>query len=217
MPVLETAPELKLSVEEISNLTEQLQEYCAIYNPLFRRSEQREYAGDYVHGLLLDLPRKSVEPMVLTLYGADGKDPEFLDAIDALGWWYLADVLPQTQVWCTRPLVQVPAYSGRGQPPKRQRLAPGEACAQTISDIVANLQPHDWSTHVIKEGAKGPMVAEFAAMRVINRPHKLPDAEVWLLVRRHPHTGELKLYLSNAPAQTTLETLVRISGKRKAD
>ncbi|MEW6498981.1 MAG: hypothetical protein AB1589_41795 [Cyanobacteriota bacterium] len=69
MPVLETAPELKLSVAEISNLTEQLQEYCAIYNPLFRRAEQREYAGDYVHGLLLDLPRKSVEPMVLTLYG----------------------------------------------------------------------------------------------------------------------------------------------------
>lgn len=67
MPVMETAPELKLSVEEISNLTEQLQEYCAIYNPLFRRAEQREYAGDYVHGLLLDLPRKSVEPMVLTL------------------------------------------------------------------------------------------------------------------------------------------------------
>ncbi len=143
-----------------------------------------------------------------------GQDPEFLDTIDALGLWYLADVLPQTQVWCTRPVVQVPAYSGRGQPPKRQRLAPGEASAQTISDIVANLQPQDWSTHVIKEGAKGPMVAEFAALRVINRRHKLPDAQVWLLVRRHPHTGELKLYLSNAAAQTTLETLVRISGMR---
>ncbi len=86
-------------------------------------------------------------------------------------------------MWCTRPVVQVPAYSGRGQPPKRQRLAPGEASAQTISNIVANLQPQDWSTHVIKEGAKGPMVAEFAALRVINRRHKLPDAEVWLLVR----------------------------------
>lgn len=364
MPVLETAPELKLSVEEISNLTEQLQEYCAIYNPLFRRAEQREYAGNYLHGLLLDVPRKSVEPMALTLYGADGnavrgmqqflgegkwedwvirqrhwqevnstlgendgvfmidgsdfpkqgeysvgvkrqycgqlgkrancqagvflgyasrqgytlldcrlylpeewvndeafankrqrcgvpkdiqfttkpnlalemlkelrqsghlkgqwvtcdedygKDPEFLDAIDALGLWYLADVLPQTQVWSTRPVVQVPAYSGRGQPPKRQRLAPGEAPAQTISNMVANLQPQDWSTHVIKEGAKGPMVAEFAALRVINRRHKLPDAEVWLLVRRHPHTGVIKMYLSNAPAQTTLETLVRISGMR---
>jgi hypothetical protein len=34
-----------------------------------------------------------------------GQDPEFLDTIDALGLWYLADVLPQTQVWCTRPVV----------------------------------------------------------------------------------------------------------------
>ena len=57
------------------------------------------------------------------------------------------------QVWCTRPAVEVPAYSGRGQPPKRKRLALGEASAQTISDIVANLQAHHWSTHVIKEGA----------------------------------------------------------------
>lgn len=61
------------------------------------------------------------------------------------------------------------------------------------------------------------MVAEFAALRVINRRHKVPDAEVWLLVRRHPHTGEMKLYLSNVPALTTLETLVRITGMRKAD
>lgn len=50
MAVLETAPQLKLSVEEMSNLAEQLQEYCAIYNPLFRRAEQREYALDYLHG-----------------------------------------------------------------------------------------------------------------------------------------------------------------------
>ncbi len=27
------------------------------------------------------------------------------------------------QVWCTRPVVKVPAYSGRGQPPKRKRVA----------------------------------------------------------------------------------------------
>ncbi len=75
MSVLETAPELKLSIAEISNLTEQLQEYCAIYKPLFRRAEQREYAGDYVHGLLLDLPRKSIEPMVLTLFSiGDAQD-----------------------------------------------------------------------------------------------------------------------------------------------
>ena len=61
------------------------------------------------------------------------------------------------------------------------------------------------------------MVTEFAALCVINRPDKLPNAEVWLLVRRNRLTGEMKLYLSNAPAQTTIETLVRITGMRKAD
>jgi SRSO17 transposase len=84
---LETAPELKLNAKEIRNFTEQLQEYCAIYNPLFRRAEQREYAGDYVHGLLLNVPRKSIEPMVLTLYGADGNAVRGMQKFLGEGKW----------------------------------------------------------------------------------------------------------------------------------
>jgi SRSO17 transposase len=36
--------------------------------------------------------------------------------------------------------------------------------------------------------------------------------DVWLWVRRHGETGELKTYLYNAPAGTSLETLARLSG-----
>jgi SRSO17 transposase len=35
-----------------------------------------------------------------------------------------------------------------------------------------------------------------------------------LLLRRHPETGERKTYLANAPADTKVETLVRVSGMR---
>jgi SRSO17 transposase len=42
----------------------------------------------------------------------------------------------------------------------------------------------------------------------------LPGPDVWLVLRRHLETGELKTYLSNAPVDTALETQVRMSGMR---
>jgi len=42
----------------------------------------------------------------------------------------------------------------------------------------------------------------------------LPGPAVWLVVRRNLLTGELKTYLSNAPIDTPLATLVRLSGMR---
>jgi SRSO17 transposase len=42
----------------------------------------------------------------------------------------------------------------------------------------------------------------------------LPGPDVWLVLRHHVGTGEVKTYLSNAPAQTALATLVRVSGMR---
>ena len=58
------------------------------------------------------------------------------------------------------------------------------------------------------------MVADFSAMRVVTIRDALPGPEVWLVLRRHIDTGELKTYLCNAPAITWLETLARLSGMR---
>ena len=58
------------------------------------------------------------------------------------------------------------------------------------------------------------MVADFRAMRVVAVRDGLPGPEVWLVLRRQLDTGELKTYLCNAPATTSLETLARLSGMR---
>ena len=58
------------------------------------------------------------------------------------------------------------------------------------------------------------MVADFAAVRVIGVRDGLPGPEGWVVLRRHVETGELKTYLRNAPADTALATLVRMSGMR---
>jgi SRSO17 transposase len=67
---------------------------------------------------------------------------------------------------------------------------------------------------MIKEGSKGPLVARVAARRVIAVREGLPGPEVWLVLRRNVLTGAWKTYLSNAPADIPLATLVRLSGRR---
>ena len=334
-----TVPVMDLTPQALDNLVEQLREYHAIYSPLFQRREQREGAATYLHGLLLDLPRKSIEPMilalegpnakavrttqlfisegawddegllhrhwqevdtslgeddgVLTLDGSDflkqgresvgvkrqycgevgkrancqagvflgyasrkgytlldrrlylpqewvedeayaerrrrcgvpadtpfktkptlggemiqavhqantlrarwvtcdeafGRDTRLLDHIDGLGLWYCAEVPHDTQVWRQRPATAVPPWSGQGRKPTCTRVLAGEAQLEEVAQLAA-------------------------ALRVIEVREGLPGPEVWLVLRRNLLTGELKTYLSNAPIDTPLATLVWLSGMR---
>jgi len=359
-----TAPAMALTPQAIDNLVEELREYHTIYSPLFQRREQREGAAKYLHGLLLEMPRKSIEPMVLALEGANaqavrtlqlfisegawddeallrrhwqevdtslgeddgvltvdgsdflkqgresvgvkrqycgevgkrancqagvflgyasrkgytlldrrlylpqewvedeayakrrhrcgvpaghpfktkptlggemiqavhhahtlrarwvvcdeafGRDTSLLDHIDRLGLGYLAEVPHDTQVWQQRPATAVPLWSGQGRKPTRTRLLGGEATPDEVAPLAAALPADRWVRRTIKEGSKGPLVARFAALRVIAVREGLPGPEVWLVLRRNLVTGALKTYLSNAPADTPLATLVRLSGMR---
>jgi len=361
---IETAPVMDLRPQDLDRLVEALRDYHAIYSPLFQRREQREWAEKYLHGLLLEMPRKSIEPMVLALDGAQpnavramqlflsegawddqailkrhwqevdrelgeadgvltldgsdfpkqghesvgvkrqycgevgkrancqagvyvgyasrqgytlldrrlylpqewvedatyaarrrrcgvpadlgfktkptlgwemieavrqagtlrarwvtcdeafGRDTRLLDRIDGLGLWYFAEVPHDTQLWRQRPATGVLSWSGQGRKPTRSRVLAGEAEPEAVAQLAASLPADWWRRHTIKVGSKGPLVAHFAAMRVIAVREGLPGPEVWLVLRRNVLTGELKTYLSNAPADTLLTTLVRLSGMR---
>jgi len=362
-PLIETSPELKLSVKEIENLQTELEQYSALYQPLFSRREQKEHYETYLQGLLLSLPNKSVETMILNLKGDDpnairnlqhfmsegrwadqpilkqhwqevskdlgeadgvligddsgipkqgqesvgvkrqwcgqlgkrancqvgvflgyasqhghtlldhrlylprewvedkvyterrhkcgipdnitfqtkpalllemikavhlagtlpfrwftcdeayGRDTAFLDQVGDYVW-YLAEVDPDTRVWLNRPQTAVPDWSGRGRQPSRVRLCPGEPQAQQVSAIAASLPAEQWHRQTIKEGTKGTLLADFAALRVVAVRNGLPGPQLWLVFRRNPTTGELKCYLSNAPTETTLPTFAWLSGMR---
>lgn len=361
---IETAPALELTPPDIDALLDDLRTYHAIYSPLFQRREQRTWAANYLQGLLLEIPRKSIEPMILSLEGADanavramqqfisdgmwddapilrrhwqevdttlgeedgvltvdgsdflkqgqesvgvkrqycgevgkrancqagvflgyasrhgytlldrrlylprewvedeayaerrrkcgvpadvpfqtklelardminavcqaktlrcrwvacdeafGRDTVFLDQVASSGLRYFAEVPHDTHVWRQRPKTAIPVWAGRGRKPSRLRLSPGQAVAETVSALAQTLPVANWACHLIKEGSKGPMVADFAAVRVVAVREGLPGPEVWLVLRRSVTSGELKTYLCNAPADTPLGTLVRLSGMR---
>jgi SRSO17 transposase len=117
-------------------------------------------------------------------------------------------------VWLERPLTGVPEWSGRGRQPRRERLCDGQHEAEEVARLAARVLPAQWQRRVIKEGSKGPMVADCWATRVVAVRDGLPGPEVWLVLRRHIETGELKTYVCNAPASVSLETLARLSGMR---
>jgi hypothetical protein len=71
VPVLASPPMVNLASRDFETLIEELQASHAIFSPFFRRREQREWGVQYLHGQLLDLPRKSIEPMALALPGGN--------------------------------------------------------------------------------------------------------------------------------------------------
>lgn len=159
-----------------------------------------------------------------------GGSPALLDRWAATGLWYLAEVARDTQGWClaapagpavpARPERWVPprAASGKGPAPTKERLHPASPAPQRVDDWAARVPAARWQGYRLLEGSKGPLVAEFVAVRIVMVRDGLPGPEGWLLVRRTMPTGdeaaEYKYYLSNAPPETPLAELVRVSGMR---
>jgi SRSO17 transposase len=145
-----------------------------------------------------------------------GKDPRFLDRLDAAQLLYLAEVPHSTRVWLTRPATSVsPATSKKGRALSKARWAPDAPPPVRVDTLAAQVPPEHWQLYQIKEGAKGPLVAEVALLRCVVVRDELPGAESWLVLRRSlDEKRELKSYLSNAPATTPETTLVAKSGMR---
>ena len=142
------------------------------------------------------------------LYGTNG---ELLDELEDLQQRYLMEVPTTTTVWTVDPAACVPAYSGRGQPPKR----PTRESVRTVAEVAAELPAESWQALQVREGAKGPLVFEFAAVRVWAVRHRKPGPPIWVLIRRSlEEPREIKYYVSNAEAETPLEVLSLVACSR---
>jgi SRSO17 transposase len=159
-----------------------------------------------------------------------GDDPALLARAEALHLSYLAEVPCDTQVWpvtepatgAPRPVPQIwvppQVASRKGPAPRRPRVQPGSPSKERVDRLAADLPAAQWQRYRLLEGSKGPLVADFAAVRALAGRARLPAGEVWVLLRRKvdgpADSPELKCYLSNAPADTPLDTLVWLSGMR---
>ncbi len=144
-----------------------------------------------------------------------GDSPAFRDGVAATGKSYFTAIKENTLIWCSPPKVHIPQWNGHGRHPTRLRLSDIRKHPIPVKQLVQKIPKQDWVRAVIKEGSKGPIVCDFAFLRVTESRTGLPAAELWLIIRRNlDDPSEIKYYFSNAPVSTPLEELVRISGMR---
>jgi SRSO17 transposase len=158
------------------------------------------------------------EPLLFQWVAADelyGDSPAFRDGVAALDKGYFTEIKTTSQVWLNRPEVHVPPWKGRGRRPTRLRLRHPTDKAVTVQSLVAQIPGTAWTRATIKEGSKGPIICDFAFLRVVESRGGLPGPDLWLIIRRNvDNPAELKFYFSNAPADIPLLELVRLSGLR---
>ena len=141
-------------------------------------------------------------------YGRNGK---FLDDLEARSQRYLVEVPVNTTVWTVDPATEMPSYQGRGRRPN----LPRRAGVLSVKAVAATLPPEAWHAYQLREGACGPLVFEFAAVRVWAMRHRKPGPPIWLVFRRSLEANpEIKYYVANADADTPLESMALVSGCR---
>jgi SRSO17 transposase len=128
---------------------------------------------------------------------------------------YVVAVSSKTPVWQEHPRL-IPAGRGKtGRPRQRPCLAPDAVAWETVTEVVAALPATAWQRWVVGEGEKGPRRYDWVALRVFEKHGSLPGPEGWLLARRSvSDPDELAYFLSNAPADTALQTLAEVAGAR---
>jgi len=139
-----------------------------------------------------------------------GSDWAFLESLPQ-DKYYFASIKSNTQVFVSKPKTGVPHYQGQGRRPTKLRVLRG--APKTVGKL-ARSKKCSWTKVVLAEGAKGPILAEVARLRVTpclaGLPHQAP---VWLFMRRM-EDGQIKFAFSNAPDNVRLSELCEAATMR---
>jgi len=142
------------------------------------------------------------------LYGRNG---DFLDALENDSQRYVVEIPFNTSVWTKDPSTEMRDWCGNGRPPKNPR----RDSVLSVKEVAESLPAAAWHVLQLREGAKGPLAFEFAAVRVWAMRHKKPGPPIWLVIRRSlAAKPETKYYVSNGDENTALEEMALVTGTR---
>jgi SRSO17 transposase len=147
--------------------------------------------------------------------GADaafGSDIDFLNALPRQ-LHYFAAIKSDTQVFTKKPKLGLPPYKGRGRRPSKVGILSGQPKPRSVSQI-AKAGRLAWKPVVVAEGAKGPIIAKVARIRVYLSRDGLPVGDQQWVFFRQNTDGEIKYAISNAPKEISLSEMVKASTMR---
>lgn len=146
-----------------------------------------------------------------------GGKPQFLRALVARGQKFVAEIPKGFVAWIKPPRVTMRPRHAKQRGPKQKfpRLVAGAAKPETVERLAKAhraLAAQPWRAWRIKDTEKGPLVWRVKHVLVYIKDERgLPEGPYHLLVCYHPFTGEIKYFLSNAPAETPVGKLLRVA------
>jgi SRSO17 transposase len=149
-----------------------------------------------------------------------GGKPEFLRELSGRSQPYVGEVPRSFTGWLKPPRVVTRAYRrhGRGRGRRVPRLASGSRPARRVDDWLkdAALRDQPWQRWRVKDGEKGPQVWECKHVMLYPKDaNGLPGEPLHLVVARNVlEPDEVKFFVSNAPAQTSVGTLLKVAFSR---
>jgi len=144
-----------------------------------------------------------------------GVKPQFLRALDGRGQKFVGEVHKHYSAWIELPRVSHRRYRRRRGP----RLAAGSRPARHVEDLRRHpaLRDQDWQMWRVKDGDKGPMLWEVKHTLIrVKDENGMPAEQPYhlLLARNVLNRDEVKYFVSNAPENTNVQTLLLVAFSR---
>lgn len=150
-----------------------------------------------------------------------GAKPQFLRGLDSQNQKFVGEVHRHYTAWIDPPRTTERPYrrGGRGRGRKVPRLVSGSRKPQHVEDLLKYhpaLRDQAWEKWRIKDGEKGPMIWEVKHTLIYPKDENgLPNKVYHLIVARNVlNPDEIKYFVSNAPPETTVSTLLLVGFSR---
>src|SRR5271166_310967 len=156
----------------------------------------------------------------LTFDEGYGGKPGFLRGLSERKQLFVAEVPRNFTGWLKPPRIVTRTFHrhGRGRGRAVPRLASGSQRARRVDELLKDprLLDQPWQRWRVKDGTKGPMVWECKHVLLYPKDENgLPGQPLHLIVARDVlNPNELKFFVSNAPPQTPLDTMLLVAFSR---
>jgi SRSO17 transposase len=157
----------------------------------------------------------------LTVDEGYGSKPLYLQGLQERSQIFVAEVPVIFSCWKRTPSVTERPYrkGRRGRHRQAPRLTAGSPSPSSVRDLLQHspaLRDQAWVRYHVKDGEKGPLVWEAKQTRVTMKDDAgLPGMRLHLIVARNAlDHDEVKFFVSNAPASTSMETMLLVAFSR---
>jgi SRSO17 transposase len=149
-----------------------------------------------------------------------GGKPQFLRELDTRQQVFVAEVPSTFAGWIDEPgVTNRPFRRARGRGRQTPRLVAGSRPAISAKNMLKYspaLRDQPWERYYVKDGQKGPLIWEVKHVRITIKDDKgLPGMRLHLIVARNVlDPEEIKFFVSNAPPETEVQTLLLVAFSR---